>query len=456
MYAKLNRIAIRIALCVAALGGVSLTYAGYAQLAAPAGFSAAGGGFGYAAAANDQVFGRVIHQSGALTANLGGQAVKMPAAYRLAANAPRIAAQAIFLHPGIRAAAGVALWLGAAKLVWDEATQTWRQQDDRSSENVTEWRYRPEHAWTTMQGACGQVVAYINAVDAGSGFSSSLKSCKNGQAALSRTNGQWSQDHYYPLSSRSRTGDGNCPAGWTPTPAGCLSPALTQPEMVELLNPANQPGWPMPETVPLELPKPTTLPVEQPFINPAPGPNPAHRPQFVPTGNPVPNPNYDPNSPVGPANQPYFQPGVRVVPAPTPQSPFQVDMQPVERPVGSADPNPEPQPDPETGDGDKPKPEDQQSLCEKHPDILACSKPELDVPEDEIPRETRDVSYEPETLFGGGVCPSNKTMSTHGMQLTVWDWQETCGYITGYFRPVILVLCAFAAFVIVSGGARQS
>lgn len=456
MYAKLNRIAICIALCVAALGGVSVVNAGYAQLAPPPGFSAGAGAFGYAAAANDQVFGRVIHQPGALTANVGGQAVKMPAAYRLAANAPRIAAQAIFLHPGIRTAAGVALWLGAGKLVWDQATQTWRQEEGRSSGDVTEWRYRPEHSWTTMQGACGQVVAYVNAVDAGSGFSNSLKSCTNGRAALTRTNGQWSQDHFYSLESRRRTGDGNCPAGWTTTPAGCLSPALTQPEMVELLNPANQPGWPMPDSVPKELPPGTVLPVEQPFINPEPGANPAHRPQFVPTGNPVPNPNYDPNSPVGPANQPYFQPGVRVVPVPTPQSPFQVDMQPVERPVGSADPKPEPQPDPEPGDGDKPKPEDQQSLCEKHPDILACSKPELDAPEDEIPRETRDVSYQPESLFGGGVCPSNKTMSIHGMQLTVWDWQEACGYITGYFRPVILVLCAFAAFVIVSGGARQS
>lgn len=473
MYAKLNRIAIRIALCVATLGGVSVVNAGYAQLAPPPGFSAGAGAFGYAAAANDQVFGRVIHQSGALTANVGGQAVKMPAAYRLAANAPRIAAQAIFLHPGIRTAAGVALWLGAGKLVWDEVDKVWRQiEDAQSGEDGKLWigailENRPSwNIWRhSRQNACQDVVNYRNSTqDVASGTYNlyTLESVSGNGCQLKRQffiggnpSGQPSYPAPDPLVSKPHETT-NCPSGWTQTPAGCLSPAVDQPRFEELLNPANQPGWPMPDSLPKELPPGTVLPVEQPFINPAPGSNPAHRPQFVPTGNPVPNPNYDPNSPVGPANQPYFQPGVRIVPSPTPSNPWQVDMQPVDRPVGSADPNPDPQPDPEPGDGDKPKPEDQQSLCEKHPDILACSKPELDTPEDEIPRETRDVSYQPESLFGGGACPSNKTMSTHGMQLTVWDWQESCGYITGYFRPVILVLCAVAAFYIVSGGARQS
>ena len=357
-----------VAFAFAALLACGSAHAGYAQLAAPAGFGGSPGAFTYAAnAANDKIFGRVIHSAGALTANVGGQAVKMPAAYRLAANAPRIAAQAIFLHPGIRTAAGIALWLGAGKLVWDEATRTWRQEDDRPAENVVEWRYRPEHSWTTMQGACGQVVAYINAADAGSGFSSSLKSCTNGQAVLTRTNGQWSQDHFYPIESRSRTGDGNCPAGWTPTPAGCLSPALTQPEMVELLNPANQPGWPMPDSVPLELPSGTPLPIEQPspWINPTPGENPQSQPLRIPSGQPTPVPNTDP--------QQYRQPYVDIVPSPTPDNPWRVDVKPGE--TVSTDPNPVENPKP---DGqDKPTEEQDKSLCEKHPEIAACEKVEV-------------------------------------------------------------------------------
>ena len=78
----------------------------------PPGFGGTSGSWTYAAAANDKVYGKVIHQAGALTANVGGQAVKMPAAYRLAANASRIAAAAVYLHPGVRTAVAVAGWLG--------------------------------------------------------------------------------------------------------------------------------------------------------------------------------------------------------------------------------------------------------------------------------------------------------------------------------------------------------
>lgn len=454
MYAKFNRTAIRIALCIAALGGVSLTHAGYAQLAAPPGFSVSGGGFGYAAAANDQVFGRVIHQPAGLTANVGGQAVKMPAAYRLAANAPRIAAAAIYLHPGIATAVGVASWLMAAALVWDAVNKRWVSQDLEQAQLSDGFEYKISFAGYTWRSdpitACKDMALFYSGPN---GYNMPMQFSRyipaGGVCELKFPDGGLT--HVGPLEKRGSA----CPAGWYVTPAGCTqtppNKVLTEPDFVEKLAPI-----PMPSTVPQELPYPTPLPVEQPFINPAPGPDPAHRPQFIPTRDPVRNPNYDPSAAPGPNNSPWIQPGVRMVPSPTPSNPWRVDMQPVDRPVGSAEPNPEPQPDPEPGDGDKPKPEDQQSLCEKHPDILACSKPDLDTPEDEIPRETRDVSYQPESLFGGGVCPSNKTLSTHGMQLTVWDWQEACGYITGYFRPVILVLCAFAAFVIVSGGARQS
>lgn len=428
MYAKLNRTAIRIALCIAALGGVSLTHAGYAQLAAPAGFSQAGSGtFTYAAnAANDMTFGRVVHQANGLTSTVAGQPVKMAAAYRLAANAPRYAARAIFLNPYVAAGVGIAAWLATSRVQWDGSK------------------------WFEEYDEIAQGTLYASASITGPWYSSFSEACgaRNGTVINGRCmrNSTPGDSVEYPIFTKQgqvtyvRQRD-----------------VATPERMADLLNPANQVGWPMPDSVPLELPPNTPLPVEQPFINPAPSANPAHRPLFVPTGNPVPNPNYNPNESPSPTNQPYLQPGVRVVPAPTPSTPWQVDLQPVDRPVTSPDPNPEPVPEGQPNDGDKPRDDTpDKSLCEQHPDILACQKPEFDTPEDEIPRETRDVSYQPESLFGGGVCPSNKTMSTHGLQLTVWDWQESCGYITGYFRPVILVLCAVAAFVIVSGGARQS
>ncbi|WP_270174965.1 virulence factor TspB C-terminal domain-related protein [Diaphorobacter sp. ED-3] len=451
------------ALVAVLLAAFSLTaHAGYAQLAPPPGFSGGAGAFGYAAAANDQVFGRVIHQSGALTANVGGQAVRMPAAYRLAANAPRIAAQAIFLHPGIRTAAGIALWLGAGKLVWDASGGMWREVGDQISTDGFEYAAAidPLNRWfPNPDGACARAIA-VYQENAAAGTSFSIVGCNASHVTfiatyVCGTGGRTctADPDSTSLIKRAATAT-QCPSGWTFSPAGCLSPAVQQPRFEELLNPANQPGWPMPDSVPLELPPGTPLPVEQPFINPEPGPNPAHRPQFVPTGNPVPNPKYDPNSPVGPANQPYLQPGVRIVPSPTPSNPWQVDMQPVDRPVGSADPNPQPQPDPEPGDGDRPKPEEQQSLCEKHPDIVACQKLG-DVQPEALASKTVPVSIQREDGFGpaDGACPAPKEFVILGKQMA-FRWDLICDFASG-IRPLLVGFAYLSAALAFLGLSRK-
>ena len=52
---------------IAAAALVALSaHAGYAQLQTPAGFGGTSGNWTYAAAANDKVYGKVIHQAGAL------------------------------------------------------------------------------------------------------------------------------------------------------------------------------------------------------------------------------------------------------------------------------------------------------------------------------------------------------------------------------------------------------
>lgn len=458
MYAKLHRTAIRVALGLAALGGVSVVNAGYAWPADPAGFSRSGpwgAGPGYAAGANDSTFGRVIHQQNGLKLQVAGRAVTMPVAYRFSQNAPRYAAQVLYLHPGIRTAVGVALWLSTGKVIWDEVEKIWREQSPKG--DGYEWRVNQYSLpWSsTKEAACAAYAAAYN----GGGIYEYTYTRVDGEQCVGvlkmLPNTIINSDNRTNLSKQ---GGGKCPAGWTETPAGCLSPALSQPRFEELLNPANQPGWPMPQTVPQELPSDTPLPVEpNPKINPEPGQNPQHRPMFVPTGDPVPNPNYDPNSAPGPNNRPWIQPGVRLNPSPTVNDPWRIDVQPVDRPKedGNPLPGPESETNPDTGKDDKPKPEERPGLCDEYPDILACQKPELDTPDDEIPKTTKDVSYLPDNLFGGGSCPANKTMNIAGQQMTVWDWDASCGYIQNYMRPVILVLCAFAAFVIVSGGTRQ-
>ena len=454
MYAKLHRIAICVALGVIALGCVPLVHAGYAFPSDPVGFVRSGTwgvGYGYAASANDSTFGKIIHQKNGLTVPVPGKAVTMPVSYRLAQNAPRIAAGVIFAHPAVRTASGIAAWLGVGKLIWDESGKIWRETGEKQPVGDLVWPYNGV-IYYSPGDACDAAYArevYDKGRNANAGIQMVGTQAVNClMRDISIQNSQPSIFAY--VYAEKRPGSMQCPAGWEDTGAGCLSPAVPQPQFEEILAPKT-----MPQTVPKELPYPSPLPVEpQPYINPEPGSTPQTRPMFVPTGDPVPNPNYDPNAAPGPDNQPWIQPGVRLNPSPTASEPWRIDGQPVDRPKDTKEPMQGPES--ENNPNDKPtESKEQIDLCEKNPDILACSKPELDTPDDEIPKTNRDVSLQPENLFGGGSCPANKVMTVGGQQVTVWDWDQSCGYITGYMRPVVLVLCAFAAFMIVSGGARQ-
>lgn len=212
----------------------------------------------------------------------------------------------------------------------------------------------------------------------------------------------------------------------------------------------------MPPTVPFELPKPTPLPIQQPIINPQPTENPQPRPLFVPTGDPVPNPQYDPNAPPGPNNQPYIQPGIRVVPSPTPSQPWRVDLQPVNRPQDVATPNPNPDAEPGTDPTDKPKPEEQQSLCEKHPDIVACAKLGEPGQATPVPNETKTLTIAPENGFGpsGGSCPPPRTVEVAGLTLSM-PFDLLCDFATG-LKPVIVGLAWLTAAFTFMGIGRRS
>lgn len=429
--------------------------AGYAQLAPPAGFGGSPGGWTFAPSANDAIFDRVIHQPNALKVPVPGSATTMPASYRFAANAPRFAAAAIFAHPYVRTALGIAAWLAASYVMWDDVNKIWREIGSGPDDEIKQYRYQ-SNPWTSLSGACNQALSAQNTSDAGTGYTSTLKSCQPDVAILARKGPYDTVDFPRPIEERTIPATGECPTGWTPSPAGCLSPQLTQQRMVDLLNPANQPGWPMPNTVPQELPPGTPLPVEQPFINPAPGPNPAHRPLFVPTGDPVPNPQYNPQQAPSPTNQPWLQPGVRVVPSPTPNDPWRVDLQPVNRPADRSQPLPDPVTEnPEGENADNPKPEEQQSLCEKHPDVVACAKLGTAPEAQPVPNEDRQLSIQPDTGWGegSGSCPAPKTVQVHGFQLSM-PFDLLCDFATG-IRPVVIGLAWLAAAFTFMGLGRR-
>ena len=425
--AKLYRNALRGLFAALALGGFQVAHAGYAQLANPQGFGGSSGSFTYAAnAANDRVYGRVIHQAGGLTANVAGQSVKMAAAYRLAANAPRFAARAVFMNPYVAVGIGVAAWLGG-KYIWNDVEKRWE-----GAENTTGILWRADYggasyasSWfTSKEAACAGALSAMKTDNPNAVFGSITVQgdyCRYQSKPYS-----WSPDWYY--DNLGLISKENPIVGFKP---------VSESQFIEDL--ANTP---MPETVPLELPYPTPLPIEQPspWINPQPGPNPSNQPYRVPTGEPVPIPNTDP--------QQYRQPYVEIIPAPTPESPFRVDIRPGE--TTSTDPNPVENPQP--GDETKPTPEEEKSLCEKHPDILACQKPELDTPDGEIPKTTKQVTYAEEGGFGGGSCPANVYASLHGQQTLVYNWGETCSVVSTYLRPIILLLGAMGAlFILIPG-----
>lgn len=442
-------------------------HAGYAQAVPPAGFSqldpaASTGRWGYARAANEAWTTSTVRTNATL--NVGGRTVTMPAAMRLASNAPRYVAAALYLHPGIRTVATVAAWLGAAQVGYNVLEQAWEKyQDGTPVGKVPGITYQSmtDGKWhSTQQAAMQAELAYL------AGWKQTalvFESYEEYRGTLyfwyTNANGTGRDSRAIP-----RQNGQVCPQGSTETPGGCIvaQPAKkieTSKEFEDALTPQ-----PMPPEIPGELPPGIPLPVDPPVINPAPGPLPetpaAPRPWFVPQGDPVPNPNYNPSAPTSPENQPYIRPGVNIKPSPTLTEPWRVDLQPVDRPTDSDAPktdeelNPQPDPDnPETQPKDKPK-EDQSSLCEKHPDIAACAKMDEVEPED-VHNEQKELSITPTTGWetGAGTCPAPVTRQVAGLTLEM-EWQPFCDLATG-IRPVVVALAWIAAAMMVIGVARR-
>jgi hypothetical protein len=431
----------------ALLLGAGAAHAGYAQLAPPAGFGGSAGNWTFAPSANDVRYGSTAYSPSAL--RVPGTSATMPAAYRFAANAPRIAAAAIFVNPYVRVGVGIASWLGIASLVWDEATGTWRQKSPLSPFDVTQYRVNDSMPWaSSFDAACS---AYVGSFSSPT-YSYKLVHCHDaGGRYETIADGLVWNSSLFGMQKRTTSGE-KCPEGWTSSDAGCLSPQLQQPEFVEKLNPPNS-GNPMPEPVPWELPPGTPLPVDPPVVNPEPVPNPVPRPLFIPVGDPVPNPEYNPDAPPGPNNQRWLQPGTRVVPSPTPQEPWRVDLQPVNRPVGG--PEPMLEPDSETPpDGDKPR-EEQMDFCVKNPDVLACQK--LDEPNsEELPASEKTISISPDGGWGAdnASCPAPKQITVQGRAIPI-PFDLFCTWARG-MRPIIIAMAWLSAAFILLGARNES
>lgn len=434
-------------LVLAALGAVQVAHAGYALPSPPPGWGGTTGAHTYQAANASQWLSGTVRTNAAL--NVGGKIVSIPAALRVAANAPTFAARFMFANPLLLTAGAVA-FLAAQQIEWDPFTSSWLHSSSgtylQSNGNEYSYSYLIQGPWSySYHAACAAYVTAYNALGGALYISSHSVNVNNACAVTFR---QRHNDAHYtdfapgPSQRQSTT----CPSGWYITPAGCVQtpPPNQTPQdeesFVERVAPQIQPSQ-----VPEFVPPGTPIPVEQPVINPAPDAPTVPRPLIVPMGDPQPIPNTNPAQ--------WRQPVIQVSPAPTPSHPWQVDLLP--RDFISSDPTPIREPAAEPLPNGSTTPSQDADLCAKNPDILACQKPELDAPEVELPKDTVSITYTPENFGGGGgSCVAPVDISYFGHSARILDTNQACGWISSYLRPVALLVAAFISLGIVVGGLK--
>jgi hypothetical protein len=396
----------------------------------------------------------------------GAGNIKYPVSMKEAANAANFLAKRSFVPRllGTAALTLMAEWLSSAGLqTWiDPLTgqQVWaKPQDPITDADGLEYTYygSPYNISPKRAAEAGGLIA---AVQLGRTFISvTLNPATKGATYTFRD--QDGADYIptiYPTTRQSP-----CPLGWTPTPAGCLSPAMrpvTQPEFESDLSPLK---------IPIELPPllPFDLPVDDPITNPKPFPFGDPAPFFVPTGDPVlaPAPRPDPDP------YPWVEPGLDVKPAPKPEpepDPWRLEPKPVINPKPDPNPtpnpnptpapSPNPNPNPSPNPAPSPIPEKDPGLCALFPDILACETLG-DAPQTpELQDKQIDVQITPSGGFGANsaTCPSDKMVQLTFINRSIpITYSYLCGMALGV-RPVVLALAWLSAALIVLGMGRKS
>lgn len=431
-------------------------WAFYAQASTPFGFSGSAGNWLYAAKRTDQIIGGIVRQAAASSVNVGGQSVRMAAAYRYGALAGRAAAGIIFAHPGlaIGTAVGIAAWLALSKVRWDVPSQTWQKKVESDTSMCPAYSGPPPR---------GSVIA----VPPG-GVNLNFQCLSDGGSQGAGYCG------YYDKYAAGYSTGFACDAVAAQPVITVENPTwepVTQPEFVSRLG-----SYPMPDTVPQELPEPSPLPIEgDPVLNPSPGTNPQPQPMRVPTGDPVPTAN------PGEWRTPYTD----IVPSPAPSTPWRVDV----KPGDIIQTSPTPLPDPTVVDPLAPSPpgtvvtprtEDQLDLCQKypnsamcqppveappvkdpidlcleHPEIVACQKLG-DVPTPEvIPNDDKQIMLTPDAGWGSaGACPAPRHITLAGGMSFDIPLDLLCDFAR-MIRPLIVAMAYLGAAMMLVGAARR-
>lgn len=295
------------------------SFAGYAQLKPPSGWSQGMGAavpgqagvFSYGAAANAGSFkGSTVLTNAAL--NVAGQMVVVPVGMRVAANAAAEAAAYSFGNP----------WLFAAALAVPVALAWFKESGFELESGM--WVRKFRTGGVEYRAAPGPWAAT-------KGAACSARAAFSGSHISGVADGDWCHLYYNgsvvqsdPIESRT-------------LPEQVVVTPVQEQDFINEMK-----GRPIPDALPLELPN-MPIPVQQPVFNPdpaispqpAPSPLQSPRPMWVPTGDPVKNPN------PSPATQPdtWTQPGVKVSPSPTVTDPWRVDVSPDDKTKNDPSPN---------------------------------------------------------------------------------------------------------------------
>jgi hypothetical protein len=126
-----------------------------------------------------------------------------------------------------------------------------------------------------------------------------------------------------------------------------------------------------------------------------------------------------------------------------------------------SDPLTDPTVDPAAGDtgndsvGDVPPEEEQELLCDKFPEIIACQ--ELDEsPQDPIPvvgSEELASTFTAENLSSSATCPADGSASVQGQSIS-FSYQPVCDLATA-ISPLFIALCSIVGIYILVGAVRD-
>lgn len=423
--------------------------AGYAQPSPPSGWGGSAGSWTYRAANASEWLNGTVRTNAALS--VGGRTVTIPAAIRVAANAGTFASRWMFANPFLLTAAGAA-WLASQYISWDGSR--WVYSDPSSSSVVypQSTGYQQVFNGKTYYTAMTYWRARLDYSDSQSSNSNYVIT------SVVENSGGWSVYYTFQVSTGATFNSSDwtnvvqsssCPAGWYVTDQGCVQQNPAQPqqvpqtedEFVTRVAPQIQP-----EDIPEWLPYTVPLPVDNPVINPSADPQPQSRPLRIPLGEPQPVPNTDP--------QQYRQPVIRVSPAPSPSSPWQLDLTPEDvvstSPVGIREPSADPLPE-----GSTSAPTETDDFCAKNPDVLACQK-EIKLGElQPVPLVNEDRELEIDAETGQtAACPAPVSLSVGGRVVDI-SYDMVCEF-ADLVRPLFIGFAWLSAALTFMGVSRRS